>query len=103
MKVNGSGLSPGSKRTFFCSHANIWEIWGEKEITCLENGQWNAPSPTCKLKGQKKDNIWSTIFGCNFSYDFSVECGRVDVTISTYIRLLVGIVESKSVKILFNR
>lgn len=81
--VKGSGVNPGSKRTFSCSSAKHWEISGAQGVTCLDNGQWSALLPTCKLKGEKEHNICSYIFGCNYSYDFSVECGRIEVAIST--------------------
>ncbi|CAB4027451.1 Hypothetical predicted protein, partial [Paramuricea clavata] len=45
--VNGSGVIPGSKRTFSCY--NHWELSGSSETTCLNNGQWSKPLPTCKL------------------------------------------------------
>ncbi|CAB4031043.1 Hypothetical predicted protein [Paramuricea clavata] len=47
--VNGSGVIPGSKRTFSCY--NHWKLSGSSETTCLNNGQWSKPLPTCKLKG----------------------------------------------------
>ena len=47
--MSGSGVSPGSKRTFSCYR--YFKMIGSKEITCLDNGQWSGPAPTCKIKG----------------------------------------------------
>ena len=50
--VKGSGVSPGSKRTFSCINKN-WVINGRQEITCLKSGQWSNPQPTCMPAGER--------------------------------------------------
>ena len=48
-KVQGTGVSPGSKRTFSCNRK--WRLSGLQEITCLKNGQWSGSQPTCVPEG----------------------------------------------------
>ncbi len=57
--VQGTGISPGSKRTFSC--IKNWVIYGHQKITCLNNGQWSSPQPTCKPKGERMLNTFHNV------------------------------------------
>ena len=49
--MKGTGLSPGSKRSFYCAKKD-WVLSGAGEITCLDNGEWSEPLPRCIPKGK---------------------------------------------------
>lgn len=47
--TNGSvtlcGLQPGGRAAYSCNYG--YELDGQDVLTCLTNGEWNNPPPTC--------------------------------------------------------
>ncbi|RDD45038.1 Latent-transforming growth factor beta-binding protein 4 [Trichoplax sp. H2] len=54
-KIQGSGITPGTKLTFLCNQG--YRLVGANETECLSSGQWSNALPVCKDINECKEGL----------------------------------------------